>query len=177
MQGLGPIAATVERLGQLIDLEPGAAEDEGGRGRLDVEDAAQRGRLVSPRDDVCTLLNRRRGARRGPRATDLDADRIAQVAVGDGVDAGRHRRREENGLPIGWRRFEDRFDVVGEPHVEHLVGLVEHDDGDVVEWQRPPADVVECPARRRHDDVHAATQRVQLAADRLTSVDRDDSRL
>ena len=40
--------------------------------------------------------------------------------------------------------------------------------------QRAAADVVERPARRGHDDVHAAIERLQLPVDRLAAVDRRD---
>ena len=44
VQRLGAVAAAVERLGELVDLAAGAAEDERGGGVLDVEDAAERRR-------------------------------------------------------------------------------------------------------------------------------------
>ena len=69
---------------------------------------------------------------------------------------------------------EDRLDVLGEAHVEHLVGLVEHDDADAVEPQRAAIDVVDRPARRGDDDVDAVAQGAELAADRLAAVDRQD---
>ena len=157
VQRLGAVAAAVQRLGELVDLGARAAEDDRRRRRLDVEDAAERGRLVGAR-------RRRRpaGAPAAPRPAsarrrlDLDAHRVAQVALGDAVDARRHRRREQHRLALGRRRLEDRLDVLGEAHVEHLVGLVEHDDAHAVERQRAAADVVERPARRGDDDVDAA---------------------
>ena len=59
VQRLGPVAAAVERLGQLVDLVPGAAEhDRRGRG-LQVEHPAERGRLVPARHDVGGLPHQR----------------------------------------------------------------------------------------------------------------------
>ena len=46
---------------------------------------------------------------------------------------GGMRRREQHRLALGRRRREDRLDVLGEAHVEHLVGLVEHDEPHGVE--------------------------------------------
>ena len=46
VQRLGAVAATVERLGELVDLRARAAEHERGARRLDVEDAPERRRLV-----------------------------------------------------------------------------------------------------------------------------------
>ena len=62
-------------------------------------------------------------------------------------------------------RFEDRLEVLGEAHVEHLVGLVEHDGAHRAEIERAALDVVERAAGRRDDDVDAALQRAQLLAD------------
>ena len=72
------------------------------------------------------------------------------------------------------RRREDRLEVLGEAHVEHLVGLVEDDDLDAIEAQAAALEVVDRPARRRDDDVDAAAQAAQLLADRLAAVDRQD---
>ena len=69
---------------------------------------------------------------------------------------------------------QDRVEVLGEAHVEHLVGLVEHDDRHVVEPQAAPVEVIDRPARRRDDDVDPAAQAAQLLADRLAAVDRHD---
>ena len=61
VQGLGAVAARVERLGQLVDLVAAAAEDDG-RGRvLDVEHAAERRELVAAGDDVRGLPDQRHG--------------------------------------------------------------------------------------------------------------------
>ncbi len=37
----------------------------------------------------------------------------------------RKRGRKEHRLPARWRLGEDRLKILGEAHVEHLVGLVE----------------------------------------------------
>ena len=67
--------------------------------------------------------------------------------------------------------LEDALDVVGEAHVEHLVGLVEHDHLDGVERQRTAADVVDDAAGGADHDVHAAVECLQLAEDGLAAVD------
>ena len=43
---------------------------------------------------------------------------------------------------------DDRVDVVGEAHVEHLVGFVEHEHLEGVEVERLAAQVIERAARR-----------------------------
>src|SRR5205823_4478860 len=136
----------------------------------------ERGRLVRPRYQIGALAYQRRLARRGLRARDTDAYRVGQVLAGDRVDPGRHGGREEYGLPVGRRLHQDRLDVLGEPHVEHLVGLVQDDRRQLAQRQGAAADVVERPSRRRDHDVDAGVERAQLPADGLATVDRDDPR-
>src|SRR3569833_2080876 len=123
----GPVAASVVVLGELGGLLAGAAEDDrGGRG-LDVQQASERGGLVRPGHDVRALPYERGLAGRGLLAADLDLDRVTQVAAGESLDAGRQRRREQHRAALLRRRAEDLLDVLGEPHVEHLVRLVQDD--------------------------------------------------
>ncbi len=81
-------------------------------------------------------------------------------------------RGEERGLPLRRRRLEDGLELVGEAHVEHLVGLVEHDGLDAAEVERAAADVIERATRRGDDDVHAAAEDGDLLAEGLSAVDR-----
>ena len=66
---------------------------------------------------------------------------------------------------------EDRLDVVGEAHVEHLVGLVEHQEAQLRQVEGALVEVVHDPAGRADDDVDAAAQRAQLDAVPLAAVD------
>ncbi len=54
---LGPIPAAVQRLGELIDLRPGTAEQQRRCRRFDVQNPAERRRLVRPGNDVGALPN------------------------------------------------------------------------------------------------------------------------
>ena len=92
------------------------------------------------------------------------SDGTGRVAVRDPPDLGRHRRREQRDLLVLRRGLEDRLDVLGEAHVQHLVGLVEHDVLHVREVERAPLQVVHDAARRTDDDVHTAPQRGELDA-------------
>ena len=153
-----------------------ATEDDRRSGALDVEDPSQCGGLVGPGDDVRGLADQRRRTRVRCSAFDLDAHRIGQVAFRDAVDPTRHGRREQHGLAAVGCGLEDRLDVLGEAHVEHLVRLVEDHHLDGIEWQGATVEVVECAARGGDDDIDSPTQGVQLATDRLPAVDRQDLR-
>ena len=67
---------------------------------------------------------------------------------------------------------QDRLDVLGEAHVEHLVGLVEHQEAQLAQVEGALVEVVHDAARRADDDVHAAAQRAELDAVALAAVDR-----
>ena len=127
VQRLGMVPAPVHRLGEPVDLLAGPAEHDRGRGRLDIQYPCERGRLVRPRDEVCALAHQRDLARRRRLVSDLDTDRVVHVAARQPVDARWHRRGEQHRLAVFGSLLQDRLDVLGEPHVQHLVGLVEHD--------------------------------------------------
>ena len=100
--------------------------------------------------------------------------RVVQVLVGQPPDLGRHRRREQRRLPAGRGQREDLLDVLQEAEVEHLVGLVEHDEAAGVQHQRMAADQVLDAADGADHDLAAGAQLRLLAADRRAAEHRDD---
>ena len=168
-------SAAGERLGEVVHLAPGPGEDERRRAVLEVQDPAQRRQLVRAPDDVRDLPNAGVLALGLRRLVDADPDGVVQVALGEARDLPGDGRGEERGLALLAQGAEDLVQVVGEAHVEHLVGLVEDDRLHLVEAERAAIEVVHRPARRRHDHVHAACQAGQLRGDRLAAVDRDDA--
>ncbi len=80
---------------------------------------------------------------------------------------------EQHGLAVVGGPLEDRVDVLGEAHVEHLVGLVEDDHPQRREVSDPRTGGP-TPVRRGHDDVDALFQGTQLPAHRLPAVDGQD---
>ena len=164
VQRLGAHAAAVEHLRQLVHLRARAAEHDRGDGALDVEDAPERRLLVRARHDVRHLPYLRGIARGHHLALDADVHRIAQVRRGDRGDARRQRGREERRLSLRRRGGEDRLEILGESHVEHLVGFVEHQHSHALEPQRLAADVIERSTGRGHHHVDAALERAKLRA-------------
>ena len=110
------------------------------------------------------------GARRG-LVLDRDLFGVVQVLLRDPADLRRHGRGEQRDVLVVGGVGEDRLDVLGEAHVEHLVGLVEHQEAQLGEVERALLEVVHDPARGADDDVHAAAQRAELDAVRLAAVD------
>ena len=110
----------------------------------------------------------------GLLALDRDARRVLQVPSRNRQNPRRHRRRKERRLPRVGRRLQNRVEVVGEAHVEHLVGLVEDQHLQRVEAQRVAPQVIERASRRRDDDVGAAFEGADLLVHRRAAVERQD---
>ena len=164
-----------QRLREVVHLAPGPGEHERRGAVLEVEDPAERRELV-----------RRAGRRMRPGGRGPPRPRRAASAStwtrtgwrrwrrGEPRDRPGDGRGEQRRLARLAERPEDLLEVVGEAHVEHLVGLVEDDGVDLVEAERAAVEVVDRAARRRDDDVDAAREPVELGRDRLAAVDRDD---
>ena len=86
----------------------------------------------------------------------------------------RHRRRKERRLPRLGRGLQNGIEIVGEPHVEHLVGLVEDEHLQRIEPQRRALQVIERAAWRGDDDVGAAFEGADLLVHRRAAVKRQD---
>jgi len=95
-------------------------------------------------------------------ARDLDGQRVLHERGGELADLLREGRREEQVLALRRKQREDAPDVVDESHVEHPVAFVEHQDLHLAQVDRLLLHMVEQPARRSDQDVHAAAQRVDL---------------
>ena len=164
-------AARDELAADALGVLTGADEDDGAVGVARRQHADERAGLVALRHDGVRLAHGVDG-RRGPR--DRDADRVDEVLVGDAADAGRHRRGEQRHLAAGGDGLEDLVDVLGEAHLEHLVGLVEHQHAHPVEDQRAALEVVDDAPGRADDDLGAAGERPLLGQVGGATVDGDD---
>src|SRR5205085_1283826 len=138
------------------------------------EETTERGELVCPRHDVRVLPHARRITRRRWIAPELYAGGVAQVTASHSVDSGWHRRREEHRLSILGCVTEDRLDVVGETHIQHLVGLVQDHGLEACERKGPARDVIKGAARGRDYDVDPTLECSELPADRLPAVDGEN---
>ena len=65
----------------------------------------------------------------------LVRDRLVRVLRGDAPDGAFERGREEQRLALARTRLDDPVDGRAEAHVEHPVGLVEHEHADRVELE------------------------------------------
>ena len=165
----GGVAAGAELLGERLGLVLRAREDDHALEGLDLEDAGQGIHLLRVGDDEVSLRDVRRRRRLG---LDVDLVGILQIRAREAADLRRHGRREERDLLAGGRLGEDRLDVFREAHLEHLVGLVEHEEAQLGEVERALVEVIHDAPGRADDDVHAAAEGRQLLAVALPAVDR-----
>jgi hypothetical protein len=107
----------------------------------------------------------------GPRH--LDAQRLALIALRHRDDGLRQRGGEEQRAPLARRRVEDELQVLAEPEVEHLVGLVEHHRLQRGDIQPAALEVIAQAPRRADDDVGALRQASPLAP-RVHAADAGD---
>ena len=97
---------------------------------------------------------------------DLHSHRIVQELLGDAPDFRRHGGGEEQGLARERHQLADALDVGNEAHVEHAVGLVDHQQLDAGEQQPSALEMVEQPTGRRDEDVDAAGELGILVVER-----------
>ena len=171
MQRRGAVAVRLERLGQLVHFDARPAEDDGRRGILELENAAERGALLPARHDVGHLADAGDLAGLSLLGLDRDALRLLQVPPRNRRDPGRHGRREQRGLPRRRRGGQDGLEVLGEAHVQHLVGFVEDEHLERRQVQRAASQVIERAAGRGHDHLDAALQGADLLVHRRAAVD------
>ncbi len=85
-------------------------------------------------------------------------DRITQHLRGEFRDGTRHGCGKHQGLPPNWDLRNDLTNVADKTHVEHAVGLVEHQAFDAVETYCIAFDEIEQAARRGDKDIDTAEQ-------------------
>ena len=83
-----------------------------------------------------------------------------------------HRCGEQGDLLVAGGVAEDALDVLLEPHLEHLVGLVENEVLEIGQIQGALFEMVDDTTRGTDDDVCAAAQARQLDSVALATVDR-----
>jgi hypothetical protein len=85
--------------------------------------------------------------------------RRAAGSPDESFDFLRHRRREQQVLPLLRQTHEDAPDLRHEAHVQHAVGFVEHDHLHLLERQVAAFEVIDEAARAGDDDVDTALER------------------
>jgi hypothetical protein len=78
-------------------------------------------------------------------------------------------------LPVPRNLADDAIDLRRKSHVEHSVGLVEHEHFEVVEDDVLPLEMIDETPGRRDDHVHPAPKRTLLRLDRHPAEHRGDA--
>lgn len=100
---------------------------------------------------------------------------IVLVTLHKAVDVTVERRREEQCLMLVFDAAKDALDLGHEPHIGHLVSLIEDHDANLVQIQRATVEQVVEAAGRGNDDVDASPEYVSLAVQRGATVDGGDA--
>src|SRR4029453_13009844 len=85
------------------------------------------------------------------------------------------RRREAERLAVERGHAQDALDLGCEAHVEHAIGLGEDDDAQRAEGEGAPLEMIEEPARGRHDDLGSPLEGGGLRAHRLAADEHGDA--
>ena len=156
---LGGDAVLHEEVVQPVGAVLGAGEDQHLLHLAALQQGEQECRLQFLGHRVDRLGDADRGLR---LALEVDHHRVLQHLAHQRHDRRWHRRREEEGLPLGGHVLEDATDVGQEAHVEHPVGLVQHEVLDPRQLGVGGLEVVQQPARRGDHHVHATAEGMLL---------------
>ena len=156
---LGPDLVALELLGDRVGAVLGAREDERVLDGRAVEKVLEQLDLFGFLHVVDPVLHGLGGGRDRGHG---HPDRVAKDGVGEPLDLPRHRRREEEGLPLRGQLVDDAPDVVDEAHVEHPVGLVEDERFDGPQLHESLRHQVEEASGRGDEDVDPPPERLRL---------------
>lgn len=153
----------MELLGQPIDLPPRVAEDNGLSDRDGLIQIAQRVQLpLLLLDRDIELLNT---FQRQLVPLDKDPHGVAHELLRHVEHVGRHCGGEKDDLSLLREELEDLVDLLPEAPGEHLVGLVQTEDLDVVRLERSAVDHVVHPPRSADDDLRTLLELLHVLPD------------
>ena len=171
VQRLGVVAVAYELVGHLLRLALRAAEDDGEYAGVVVYHALQGQVLVLGAHHVVDVVHVL-GAFVAAAHHNLLV--VAQVRLGYLLHLAAHSGREEQRVAVFGQALEYLVDAVGEAHVEHLVGLVEHHVAHAAELGHAAVLEVDEAAGGGHDDLCAVAQGAHLVLYRRAAVDGHD---
>ena len=147
------VAARLEFFRELHGSDLGAHEDDRCIDGLRLEYARQRIQLVGAADHPVALAD---GLSRCRLLLYGYLPRLPQVLARYAQDILRHGRRKQRYLAILRGLFEHPLDILDKAHAQHLVGLVEHQRLELIQFQRALAHVIDDASGGAHHHVYAA---------------------
>ena len=171
VQRLRVVTVLYQFVGYILSLHLCAAEYDGEDARMEVHYSLQREILVLCAHHVvyvvhvlCALV----------AASHHNFLRVVQVGSRYLLYLLAHRGGEEQRVAFLWHTRQNGVHVLGETHVEHLVGLVEHHVAHGSEFRHAAVHQVDESSRRCHYDVHTLLQLAYLRLDACPSIHRYD---
>ena len=159
VQRLGVVAVANQFVGNLLCLDFRATENDGENARMEIDDALQGKVFVLRVHEIIDVIDVLRALVARP---DDDFAVVVQVGLGDSLDFAAHRGREHQRVALFGQMLENFVDALRKAHIQHFVGLVEHDFVHVAQVGFLAVDKVDEAARRRDDDLRSALQRPHL---------------
>ena len=172
MDGGGGNLRLLQMLGHLVGAALGAGEDEGAREILIRQKLGQHLALGGAGQVNHPLLDAVGGLGDGGNG---DLDGVLEEFAGELADLIRHGGREEQVLAARHQMGDDLADRAHEAEVQHLVGLVEHEDLRAGDVGGTAVEMVDQAAGRGDEHIEAARQRLDLRA--MADAAEDDRNL
>ena len=170
VEPLGGTAPVEEPVGEFVDHSLSVAEDEAAARIVEIDEAAEGGRLGVVADLVEYLIDRWRTGITGPVNADLA--RGAGMMLDEPADRRREGGGEEHRLALGRGRGQELLEILAEAHVEHPIGLVEDEDLDSGEIEAAATEEIDEPPWRADDDLRPPSQIGELSIVGGPTVDR-----
>ena len=124
---------------------------------------------------VDDLLDRLNGHALVARVLGADVGGAGHVAARQGDHGPGHGGAEEHRVSVGAGAGQDLLHVGQEAQVQHLVGLVQDDGGDVSQVQHTALHEVDEAARSSDDDLYTTAKRTDLCLDGRAPIDGEDA--
>ena len=142
MEGAHIEPVALERAEDDAHILLAVAEDDGVVDVVFSDQAAQGFTLLGRAIDGLLETLRDGRCRRG-RPGDFDSLRGMKEVVREALNFRRHGRGKEERLPGEGEDFADAFDIGDEAHIEHPVGLVDHENLDAVQQELAAFEMIE----------------------------------
>ena len=146
-------------LGQLVGAVFGAGKDQHLLPVVMANQVRQKLLLMQLRHQMHRLLHH---FGRGVAACHFDAARVVEQGLGQGADVVREGGREQQGLALLRHQGDHLADIADKAHIQHTVGLIEHQDLNPGQVYRALPHMVEQTTGRRHQEINAASQGLEL---------------
>ena len=121
-------ACVGEQFGDLVGACAGAREEQRARILMEDEEVDDRAHTVVVVEQMHNVRDVLVGR---AKACSLDGDRVLLNTIRKGEHLAREGRRDEMGAASIGHLREDGVEVIGKAEVEHLIGFIEHEIGEV----------------------------------------------